>query len=191
MHVFPRNKSGVAFQVHHVISEESGETKTTSGQSDDPGSVKQGSLKTGSGKSGPLSSESGLWMRKIEDKDSLNVQENFYSNSSPKNPRISAKGASLDASPYLGRKGLPSDSPNQARENFSSARRQGADWRSLSEPACLPITTDYFPTNEKLSRDFYEYPSKPEASEEKKTVGGNSTFQAFTEMISQRLSQVG
>ena len=45
-------------------------------------------------------------------------------------------------------------------EDFASVRRTGVDWKSLTEPACLPITTDYFPTKQKLLNDYYEHPSK-------------------------------
>ena len=45
-------------------------------------------------------------------------------------------------------------------EDFASVRRTGVDWKSLTEPACLPITTDYFPTRQKLLNDYYEHPSK-------------------------------
>lgn len=37
-------------------------------------------------------------------------------------------------------------------ENFASVRRSGMDWTSLTEPACLPLTTDYFPDNHALNR---------------------------------------
>ena len=45
-------------------------------------------------------------------------------------------------------------------EDFASVRRTGVDWKSLTEPACLPITTDYFPPKPKLVNDYYEHPSK-------------------------------
>ena len=45
-------------------------------------------------------------------------------------------------------------------EDFASVRRTGVDWKSLTEPACLPITTDYFPPKQKLVNDYYEHPSK-------------------------------
>lgn len=45
-------------------------------------------------------------------------------------------------------------------EDFASVRRTGVDWKSLTEPACLPITTDYFPPKSKLVNDYYEHPSK-------------------------------
>ena len=87
-------------------------------------------------------------------------------------------------------------------ERFASARRAGLDWTSITEPACLPITTDFFPDNSTLSRDYLEYHSalivnSYNEEEESHVVRGwrcdhqyVSTIQAFKEMISQRLSQV-
>ena len=49
---------------------------------------------------------------------------------------------------------------NKITEDFASVRRTGVDWKSLTEPACLPITTDYFPPKQKLVNDYYEHPSK-------------------------------
>jgi hypothetical protein len=93
-------------------------------------------------------------------------------------------------------------------ENFASVRRTGVDWMSLVEPAHLPITTDFYPAKEILDRDYAQYNTNlvvfreeqdqnfMETSSEKKVPEWYSdhstmnTFQAFLEMISQRLSQV-
>lgn len=32
----------------------------------------------------------------------------------------------------------------------------GVDWKSLTTPACLPITTDYFPDRQTLQNDYTE-----------------------------------
>lgn len=53
-----------------------------------------------------------------------------------------------------------SDSSTKAVEDFTSIRRTGVDWKSLTEPACLPVTVDFFPTKSKLEMDYYESPSK-------------------------------
>ncbi len=45
-------------------------------------------------------------------------------------------------------------------EDFTSVRRTGVDWKSLTEPACLPITVDFFPSKTKLEQEYYESPSK-------------------------------
>ena len=53
-----------------------------------------------------------------------------------------------------------SDASTKNVEDFTSIRRTGVDWSSLTEPACLPITVDYFPSKNKLEQDYYESPSK-------------------------------
>ena len=45
-------------------------------------------------------------------------------------------------------------------KNFALVRRTGLDWHSLLDPACLPLTTDYFPSETVLSADYFEYPTK-------------------------------
>jgi len=42
-------------------------------------------------------------------------------------------------------------------ENFSTTRRKGTDWESVIKPACLPVTTDYFPSQKELEQKFREY----------------------------------
>lgn len=32
----------------------------------------------------------------------------------------------------------------------------GVDWKSLTTPACLPLTTDYFPDRQALQNDYTE-----------------------------------
>ncbi|KAG8146442.1 putative DEP domain-containing protein, partial [Naja naja] len=41
----------------------------------------------------------------------------------------------------------------------------GVDWKSLTTPACLPLTTDYFPDRQSLRNDYTEgcYDLLPEA----------------------------
>ena len=45
-------------------------------------------------------------------------------------------------------------------EDFASVRRTGLDWKSLTQPACLPITTDFFPSQATMNRDYFENPTK-------------------------------
>jgi hypothetical protein len=52
-----------------------------------------------------------------------------------------------------------SDSSTKAVEDFTSIRRTGVDWKSLTEPACLPVSVDFFPSKAKLEMDYYESPS--------------------------------
>lgn len=53
-----------------------------------------------------------------------------------------------------------SDFNSKCMEDFTSVRRRGVDWKSLTEPACLPITIDFFPSKASLDREYYESPSK-------------------------------
>lgn len=70
---------------------------------------------------------------------------------------------------------------------------QGVDWKSLCLPACLPITTDYFPEDRSLHNDYVvaDYNLLPEDMNEhargRKTL---DTTQVFLELVSQRLAQV-
>ncbi|XP_035692022.1 GATOR complex protein DEPDC5-like isoform X3 [Branchiostoma floridae] len=76
----------------------------------------------------------------------------------------------------------------------------GVDWKSLTTPACLPITTDYFPEKHSLEYDYlesnYDLLAEFEDSMEMENMEqGNrtrqtlNTQQVFTELISQRLMQ--
>ncbi|XP_071946548.1 GATOR1 complex protein DEPDC5-like isoform X2 [Antedon mediterranea] len=62
----------------------------------------------------------------------------------------------------------------------------GVDWKSITATACLPVTTDYFPDNFILQRDYMEnqYDVSPD-----ELVGANvySIENAFMELVSQRL----
>jgi hypothetical protein len=78
----------------------------------------------------------------------------------------------------------------------------GVDWKSLTIPACLPITTDYFPDQRSLQNDFLvsEYSIIPD---DVNSISVNDygqqqkasfrrpleTKEVFLELISQRLSQ--
>lgn len=70
-------------------------------------------------------------------------------------------------------------------------------WRSLTTPACLPLTTDYFPSNEELKMFYNHYMYTVSASEDVNLyqAGDRSlsehkkTANLLMEMISQRLAQ--
>ncbi|KAG0173849.1 vacuolar membrane-associated protein iml1 [Apophysomyces sp. BC1034] len=70
-------------------------------------------------------------------------------------------------------------------------------WKSLSTPACLPLTTDYFPSNEELKMFYNHYMYTVSASEDVNLyqAGDRSlsehkkTANLLTEMLSQRLAQ--
>lgn len=73
----------------------------------------------------------------------------------------------------------------------------GVDWKSLTIPACLPITTDYFPDKRSLHNDYVvsDYTLLPEdvnadyASNRAVYQKPLGTLEVFKELISQRLAQ--
>ena len=174
MHTFPRDPEGRAFQRHHKVNLERVEEDIE--------------LKTNSEASTPSSSN-------------ITTETSHYGTSN-------VLGES-----YIIPHGMPIQPSNNSLvsmsstkkslvESFATARRVGMDWTSLLEPACLPITTDFYPEESILTRDYYDYHtnllvnSYGESSESHVASGWRSdhqnmsTFQAFKEMISQRLSQV-
>ncbi|XP_066459689.1 GATOR1 complex protein DEPDC5 isoform X1 [Eleutherodactylus coqui] len=70
----------------------------------------------------------------------------------------------------------------------------GVDWKSLTTPACLPLTTDYFPDRQSLQNDYTEgcYDLLPEADlDSRRDEEGTqmTAQQVFEEFICQRLMQ--
>ncbi|KAG2470314.1 DEPD5 protein, partial [Polypterus senegalus] len=69
----------------------------------------------------------------------------------------------------------------------------GVDWKSLTTPACLPLTTDYFPDKQSLQNDYTEgnYNLLPEADLDRRDEEGAqmTAQQVFEEFICQRLMQ--
>uniref|UniRef100_A0A8C1UR81 DEP domain containing 5, GATOR1 subcomplex subunit n=1 Tax=Cyprinus carpio TaxID=7962 RepID=A0A8C1UR81_CYPCA len=68
----------------------------------------------------------------------------------------------------------------------------GVDWKSLTTPACLPLTTDYFPDRQTLQNDYTEgcYDLLPHTDLERyKDIRVMTAHQVFEEFICQRLMQ--
>uniref|UniRef100_S4RKY3 DEP domain containing 5, GATOR1 subcomplex subunit n=1 Tax=Petromyzon marinus TaxID=7757 RepID=S4RKY3_PETMA len=71
----------------------------------------------------------------------------------------------------------------------------GVDWKSLTTPACLPLTTDYFPDKQSLQNDYSEgcYDLLPDTFDadrsDEECVKRLTTQQVYEEFISQRLMQ--
>lgn len=74
----------------------------------------------------------------------------------------------------------------------------GVDWKSLTIPACLPITTDYFPDKKSLQDDYVvsDYNLLPDdvnadyAQQRAIYKKPLTTAEVFKELVSQRLAQV-
>ena len=73
----------------------------------------------------------------------------------------------------------------------------GVDWKSINFPACLPITTDYFPDKNAFHNDYVVnqhelVPEELNADYQPRSPmqkGPLTTREVFLELISQRLAQ--
>lgn len=80
-----------------------------------------------------------------------------------------------------------------------TSTKSGVDWKSLTIPACLPITTDYFPDQRSLHNDYVvsDYTLLPEGVNldyaQNRAIYRKplTTEEVFKELVSQRLAQVG
>ena len=211
MHTFPRNKSGIAFQVHHAILENSMEASgslTLSQRS--TGSLAFSDQDVRTALPSQRSTSAHPAKSKASDGAGYSVSPSAVASTSPQSPSSRTVGTGSKFPPA--RVGTPKSTPTfQARaslqatttlstsksepvrspatlsslrvlrkkklfsavnvkqsmqvqpkyvEEFASVRRLGIDWRSLTEPACLPITTDFFPSDDRLSSEYFEYPTK-------------------------------
>lgn len=82
-------------------------------------------------------------------------------------------------------------------QEWSAQIKTGVDWKSLVIPACLPITTDYFPDRRSLNNDYVlsDYSLLPDDVNEEfmkhRAVPRQPLdhLQVFNELVSQRLAQ--
>ncbi|XP_070572864.1 GATOR1 complex protein DEPDC5-like isoform X2 [Ptychodera flava] len=74
-------------------------------------------------------------------------------------------------------------------QEWSPLLQTGVDWKSLTWPACLPITTDYLPDLAMLAKTFVE--STYDLLADEVVIGSKTltTDQVFLEIVSQRLMQ--
>ncbi|XP_069956473.1 GATOR complex protein Iml1-like isoform X3 [Cherax quadricarinatus] len=80
-------------------------------------------------------------------------------------------------------------------QEWTAALTTGVDWKSLTLPACLPITTDYFPEEQSLHNDYLvaDYNLLPDDMEEPARPSSGrkplTTKLVFLELVAQRLAQ--
>ncbi|KAK6638354.1 hypothetical protein RUM44_008783 [Polyplax serrata] len=130
-----------------------------------------------------------------------------HSGSSPDLPRASSnsnlnEGAKRNRGVSIS--GEPSTKGNKAllwgatgEQEWTPALTTGVDWKSLTIPACLPITTDYFPDKRSLQYDYLlsDYNLLPDDVNadfaQRRAVYKKplTTKEVFKELVSQRLAQ--
>uniref|UniRef100_A0A673GXB4 DEP domain-containing protein 5-like n=1 Tax=Sinocyclocheilus rhinocerous TaxID=307959 RepID=A0A673GXB4_9TELE len=173
MHTFPVGPSGEAIQIHHQTRQNMAELQGS--EQRDPARTSAELLElayheaTGSKRTASrYAGENGLYITGVPD----NVS------GSPARTPVN-RGSFEDYS-------SPDPMP-------SFCCTVGVDWKSLTTPACLPLTTDYFPDRQTLQNDYTEgcYDLLPHTDLERRDDESPvmTAHQVFEEFICQRLMQ--
>ncbi|XP_052422960.1 GATOR complex protein DEPDC5 isoform X9 [Carassius gibelio] len=187
MHTFPVGPSGEAIQIHHQTRQNMAELQGS--EQRDPARTSaellelayheaMGSKRNASRHAG----ENGLYITGVPDNVSGSPTSS-NSTGTPVNRGSFEEYSSRD--PIL----LLSAPPTVP----SFCCTVGVDWKSLTTPACLPLTTDYFPDRQTLQNDYTEgcYDLLPHTDLERRDDESPvmMAHQVFEEFICQRLMQ--
>ncbi|XP_053185290.1 GATOR complex protein DEPDC5 isoform X4 [Scomber japonicus] len=180
MHTFPVGPSGEAIQIHHQTRQNMAELQGS--QQRDPAHTSAELLElayheaTGRRTTSRQMAENGLYI------GGGGMEEFTGSPRSNNSGTLTHRGSSFEDVSVGGADPMP-----------SFCCTVGVDWKSLTTPACLPLTTDYFPDRQTLQNDYTEgcYDLLPHSDLERREDEGpvmNAT-QVFEEFICQRLMQ--
>ncbi|XP_039672074.1 GATOR complex protein DEPDC5 [Perca fluviatilis] len=189
MHTFPVGPSGEAIQIHHQTRQNMAELQGS--QQRDPAHTSAELLElayheaTGRRTASRHAGENSLYivggMEECTGSQGSNNTSGTLTNRSSTFEDVSLSGAD----PTL----LLSAPPTVP----SFCCTVGVDWKSLTTPACLPLTTDYFPDRQALQNDYTEgcYDLLPHSDLERREDEAPvmSASQVFEEFICQRLMQ--
>ncbi|KAM4728181.1 GATOR1 complex protein DEPDC5 isoform 4-T4 [Anableps anableps] len=189
MHTFPVGPSGEAIQIHHQTRQNMAELQGS--QQKDPTHTSAELLElayheaTGRRTTSRQAGENGLYTcggtEEFTGSPGSNNSSGPLSNRSSSFQDFSSSGAD----PTL----LLSAPPTVP----SFCCTVGVDWKSLTTPACLPLTTDYFPDRQTLQNDYTEgcYDLLPHSDLERREDEAPvmTASQVFEEFICQRLMQ--
>ncbi|XP_034743793.1 GATOR complex protein DEPDC5 isoform X3 [Etheostoma cragini] len=189
MHTFPVGPSGEAIQIHHQTRQNMAELQGS--QQRDPAQTSAELLElayheaTGRRTASRHAGENGLYivggMGEFTGSPGSNNTNGTLTNRGSTFEDFSLSGAD----PTL----LLSAPPSVP----SFCCTVGVDWKSLTTPACLPLTTDYFPDRQALQNDYTEgcYDLLPHSDLERREDEAPvmSASQVFEEFICQRLMQ--
>ncbi|XP_062284476.1 GATOR1 complex protein DEPDC5 isoform X2 [Scomber scombrus] len=180
MHTFPVGTSGEAIQIHHQTRQNMAELQGS--QQRDPAHTSAELLElayheaSGRRTTSRQTAENGLYI------GGGGMEEYTGSPRSNSSGTLTNRGSSFEDVSVGGADPMP-----------SFCCTVGVDWKSLTTPACLPLTTDYFPDRQTLQNDYTEgcYDLLPHSDLERREDEGpvmNAT-QVFEEFICQRLMQ--
>ncbi|XP_076544250.1 GATOR complex protein Iml1 isoform X8 [Osmia lignaria lignaria] len=176
-HIFPKGPTGVLIQQHHY---QAVPTQMCAGSQSDATSTLSGS---------PL------------EHNDISNSNHFQDHTKGKPQRLNLSLSSGDKSGHpissTGNKSLTLLWGATGEQEWTPALTTGVDWKSLTIPACLPITTDYFPDKRSLQNDYVvsDYNLLPDdvntdfAQQRAIYKKPLTTAEVFKELVSQRLAQ--
>ncbi|KAG7211009.1 hypothetical protein KM043_016376 [Ampulex compressa] len=185
-HIFPKGPTGVLIQQHHY--------QAVPAQScSEPQSNATSTLSSSPVEHVPISNPSHM--------SRSASQIGFQDHIKGKPPRLNLALGSADKSGHsnlaTGSKTLTLLWGATGEQEWTPALTTGVDWKSLTIPACLPITTDYFPDKRSLQNDYVvsDYNLLPDdvnadfAQQRAIYKKPLTTAEVFKELVSQRLAQ--
>ncbi|KAH8252192.1 hypothetical protein KR026_011808 [Drosophila bipectinata] len=200
-HIFPKGPTGVLIQQHHYQAVPAKSSQAGQHQHQKPLQPLQQNGSNNNNEPEEYGGENGEQYDRVssysmlsksvssqsEDKiDFFKRRQNSFMNALPANvPNLTA----TQAKSYLwGATG---------EQEWTPAITTGVDWKSLTIPACLPITTDYFPDKRSLNNDYVitDYTLLPDdvnhdyAQSRAVYRKPLSTEEVCKEIVSQRLAQ--
>ncbi|XP_054618374.1 GATOR complex protein DEPDC5 isoform X2 [Dunckerocampus dactyliophorus] len=182
MHTFPVDPSGEAIQIHHQTRQNIAELQVS--QRRDPAHTSAELLELAYHEA--TGRQSGVLQA---DKNALYISGGTQELT--ENPGSKTNGGTQPTTNSLCAFEDLSQSCTNPMPSFCCT--VGVDWKSLTTPACLPLTTDYFPDRQMLQSDYTEgcYDLLPHSDLERREdeAPGMSANQVFEEFVCQRLMQ--
>uniref|UniRef100_A0A8C8TW96 DEP domain containing 5 n=1 Tax=Peromyscus maniculatus bairdii TaxID=230844 RepID=A0A8C8TW96_PERMB len=182
MHTFPVGPSGEAIQIHHQTRQNMAELQGNRQRDPTHSSAELLEL--------AYHEAAGRHSTSRQPGDSMSL--NFSGTEELSVSLLSNSGAGMN--PRTQNKDSPEDGVSTSPDPMPGfCCTVGVDWKSLTTPACLPLTTDYFPDRQGLQNDYTEgcYDLLPEADMDRRDEEGvqMTAQQVFEEFICQRLMQ--
>ncbi|XP_047224263.1 GATOR complex protein DEPDC5 isoform X2 [Girardinichthys multiradiatus] len=180
MHTFPVGPSGEAIQIHHQTRQNMAELQGS--QQKDPTHTSAELLE--------LAYHEATGRRTT----SRQVGENGLYTCGGTDEFTGSPGSNNSSGPLSNRSSSFQDFSSSGADPMPSfCCTVGVDWKSLTTPACLPLTTDYFPDRQTLQNDYTEgcYDLLPHSELERREDEAPvmTASQVFEEFICQRLMQ--
>ncbi|XP_072750947.1 GATOR complex protein Iml1 isoform X5 [Anoplolepis gracilipes] len=188
-HIFPKGPTGVLIQQHHYQAVPT-QTCSESHNETTPSTINGSPMEIGTNNSNQMSrSASQTGFQDCIKGKPLRSNSSIINGDKVANPSSTMMNKSLTL--LWGATGEQEWTPALTTAII------GVDWKSLTIPACLPITTDYFPDKRSLQNDYLvsDYNLLPDdvnadfAQQRAIYKRPLTTVEVFKELVSQRLAQ--